>query len=380
MMTRDGNRQEVSAMKANFVKLVLAAAVAASLIAGLGGGAQAAVRAARASQGASPPVLLSVRCIGNSFCYATGSRPGHGQLAEEWNGKAWRIIPNPKHGSLFTCGGASFCLGEAAVPPNHAQTVVWNGRTWRRFNAQPPVPGSVTCLSPKFCVGLDDINERDGEDYWTGGSSWQRMPGTSAGCGGAFCTIQNFSCSSATNCQDSGSYCGDDDCDDGIFDYTDIWNGTTWSDSTESPSPGFGGAQACAGRAFCMVFDPPDQAAITNDWSATWQGASAHLAASCRHLASCTEPALLACGSSHSCLATTSQNPGATLVWNGAKWGVSKLLLVSGHAPKLTSLSCGGPRNCMATGTYQLNPRGAVRLIVEHWNGKSWKVTPIQKP
>jgi hypothetical protein len=288
MMTRDGHRQEVSAMKANSVKLVLAAAVAASLIAGLGGGAQAAVRAARASQVASPPVLLSVRCIGGSFCYATGSQPGHGQLAEEWNGKAWRIIPNPKHGSLFTCGGV--------------------------------------------------------------------------------------------NCQDSGSYCGDDDCDDGIFDYTDIWNGTTWSDSTESPSPGFGGAQACAGRAFCMVFDPPDQAAITNDWSATWQGASAHLAASCRHLASCTEPALLACGSSHSCLATTSQNPGATLVWNGAKWGVSKLLLVSGHAPKLTSLSCGGPRNCMATGTYQLNPRGAVRLIVEHWNGKSWKVTPIQKP
>jgi hypothetical protein len=362
------------------LRLVLAAgaAVLAAAAAALGGGFGAS---AQAAQAAAPPALTVQSCIGNSFCVATGSqpgRPGSVPVTEEWNGKSWRILPNPKGGlGGITCGGPSFCLMDVLVSPGHLKEVAWNGRAWRQFKPQPPdLP--VTCLSPRFCVGL--YSDRFGEFYWTGGPSWSPMPDTSSGCGGAWCTTQSFSCGSATNCQDSGSYCGDDDCDDGTFDYSDIWNGTTWSDSTQNPSPGFGGQQGCAGRAFCMVLDPPSQAAITNDWSASWQSASVHLAAACHHLASCTQPTLLACGSSHFCTATTAQSPTAALVWNGARWGVAKLVLVSGHAPKLTALACGGPSNCVATGTYQLSPRGAVRPIAEHWNGKAWSLTRIATP
>lgn len=42
--------------------------------------------------------------------------------------------------------------------------------------------------------------------------------------------------------------------------------------------------------------------------------------------------------------------------------------------------SCGSARNCVAIGTVQLTPRGTSRLVVEHWNGKAWQVTPMVNP
>ena len=101
-----------------FTKLFLAAGVAATLVAGLGGSAQAvqAVPAARATQApkaAAPPTIFVQSCTGNSFCLATGDKPGHGYspFIEEWNGKTWRIIPNPSGFSGYmTCGTPTFCL------------------------------------------------------------------------------------------------------------------------------------------------------------------------------------------------------------------------------------------------------------------------------
>ncbi len=368
-------------MKARLVKLVLAVAAAATVAAGLGGNAQAAGRATRA---AAPPTLQVQSCIGDSFCLAVGSEAGHARVAvnEEWNGKAWRVIPNPKgfSGSI-TCGGLNFCL--AAVPTPKAprfKEVEWNGRAWVRFKPQPPA-SNVGCLSPKFCVELiEDDQLPDAEVYWTGGSTWSPMPGTDSGCGGAWCDITSFGCSSATNCQDSGNYCGDSDCDDGTFDYSDTWNGTTWNDTTNNGPPG-GGYQACGGRSFCLAFSPPHLASASNDWGANWHDASAGLAAACSHAANCgTYPVQLVCDSSRSCLALNGPDPTGAVVWNGTKWTFVKLALIGGHLPKITALACGGPGNCMASGTYQLNPRGAAKPVIEHWNGNSWTVTAIATP
>ncbi len=124
----------------------------------------------------------------------------------------------------------------------------------------------------------------------------------------------------------------------------------------------------------------PDSASISNDWGKTSHSASVHLAASCRKLAGCTFSTRTVCASSRFCMALPGQDPTGALVWNGAKWGIARLALISGHLPKLTNLACGSPRNCVATGTYQLNPRSAPKPIAEHWNGKAWQVTRIANP
>lgn len=229
------------------VRLFLAAGAAAALVAGLGGGAQAAqaaqtahvaqagptVRAASAAPATAQPTLNVVSCTGSSFCWGAGTQPGHGfvPLIEEWTGKTWRIIPNPKgYTGQITCGGPAFCLAVVPTGKGHARykDVRWNGRSWVQFKPQPPAP-NVNCLSPTFCtVLLSGDQFPDEELSWTGGTTtWQNMPGTDAGCGGAWCDITQFSCGSATNCQDSGNYCGDSDCDSGTFNYSDVWNGTT---------------------------------------------------------------------------------------------------------------------------------------------------------
>ena len=363
------------------IGLFLAAGVASALVTGLSGSAQAA-QATPTRPAASLPQTFSVQsCTGNSFCVAVGAKPGHSfkPVVEEWNGKTWRIMSTPVNFSgAITCVGATFCLANSYTYKGRTGgEFQWNGRTWRRFKAQP-LNGGISCLTVKFCVGMDNNLPPDAEVYWTGGKTWQNMPGTDAGCGGAWCDISEFSCSSATLCQDQGSYCNDSGCDNGTSYFTDFWNGVSWS-SPDFDGPGFGGLQACAGRAFCMELDPPKAAAITNNWGQTWHSAKVNLATACHHLARCVNRNTLACSSAHFCMAFLDQVPVGALVWNGAKWSATKMPRAAGRLPNLTDLSCGSPTNCMATGTYQTTPVGTPKSVAEHWNGKAWTVTSIAK-
>jgi hypothetical protein len=376
------------------VKIVFAAGPAATLVAGLGGNAQAqivshaawagrAVTAAPARPAtASPPALFVQSCTGRSFCLATGtySKPGHGltSFIEEWNGKTWRIIRNPNGFSgNVTCGTPTFCLAGGSSAKGRSVEFEWNGKSWHRFTAQPP-DSWVTCLSARFCVTLTGGQFYNQEMYWTGGTTWSAMPETGIGCGGAWCQTTSFSCGSATNCSDTGDYCGDSDCDNGIFNWADVWNGTVWNDNT-SNGPGFGGDLACAGRSFCMTVNPA-QAAISDDWQQTWHSASEHLTAACHKLGNCGFPTRPVCASSTFCMALPGQDPTGALIWNGTKWAAARLALIGSHLPKMSGLACGTPANCVATGSYQATPRSTPKPIAEHWNGTTWQVTKVVIP
>jgi hypothetical protein len=358
-----------------------AAALAAGLIGGAQGG-QAAFAGPASPAAASTPALFLQSCTGNSFCLATGtlSKPGHGPSSffiEEWNGKTWRIVPHPSgFAGDVTCGTPTFCLAAGSTPKDRSAEFEWNGKAWRRFGAQPP-DSEIDCLSARFCVTLTGEQFFNTEFYWTGGATWSEMPESGTGCGGAWCQITDFGCASATNCWDSGDYCGDSDCDNGTFDWNDLWTGKIWTDDTDTA---FGVGQACAGRSFCMDLQLPSSALMSDDWGATWQNASVHLAASCGKLATCTFPTRAVCASTRFCMALPGQDPTGALVWNGAKWGIARLALVGGHLPKLVELSCGSSTNCVATGTYQVTPRSTPKPIAEHWNGKAWKVTKVVIP
>lgn len=367
-------------MRARLVKFILAVVPAAALITGLGGGALAA-QSAQAAQSAGPPSIGAVTCIGNSFCLGTGTYTKASKvipLSEEWNGKAWRIIPSPSgYQSDITCGGPSFCLASTAHgKKNPPQEVVWNGKTWSLLSAQPPA-FDISCFSPTFCAILNPPEGGDGA-YWNG-KTWQGMPtGSGGGCGGAWCTYTGVGCASASICWNDGNDCATTDCDGGLIYFSDIWNGTDWNSGNGAVDGNSG--LACTGRSFCLELNPPNGASITRDWGNTWQGASANLAAACHHLTACGFPPNSSCGSPHFCLALPAGSSGGALVWNGKKWGVAKLARVSGHRPAFTRPSCGSPRNCMVTGTYQLTKKGAAIPVVERWNGKTWQVTRVASP
>jgi hypothetical protein len=146
----------------------------------------------------------------------------------------------------------------------------------------------------------------------------------SGGCGGADCEYDGVKCASVSVCLDSGTFCDASDCDGGQGFFDDIWNGTAWNANPEH-GPGIPGDEACAGRSFCMILDPPGQAAITRDWKNNWQPASVNLTAACHHLAGCDRPTHLACGTSHFCIALPAPNPSAALIWNGKKWGIARI-------------------------------------------------------
>jgi hypothetical protein len=376
--------------------LVLAAGAAAALVCGPAGSAQARTDASTQARTdastqartdastqagtSSQPAFYQVSCTSGSFCLAAGyySRPGRPDISlfEEWNGKKWLIRPlPPRSADALTCGSPSFCLATVLVPHKPSPRVVvveWNGRAWQHFAPQPP-PGSglITCLSPAFCYTA-------GEAEWNG-RLWQYMPHDSGGCGGPWCTISYLSCASATICFDAGTYCTDDNCDSEVS-FSDTWNGTAWNTGGGTTS---GGSEACAGRSFCMILNQPVRAHVSHDWGFHWHDATANLAAVCHGVAACRSDEDLACGSPWSCLALIpfqASEPTTTLAWNNGTWRIARLARAAGHLPKLTALSCGGPRNCVAVGSYQLTPSSPARPVAEHWNGKTWQITPMPSP
>lgn len=371
------------------VKLVFTAWAALAVVAALGlglgqpGSAHAAqVRVAAASRAplAGLPAFSRLSCKGRSFCMAIGSysKPGKPNLRvlEEWNGKTWRIIPEPA-GFLYgiTCGGPSFCLGDRQPPKGGLVTVVWNGRTWQNFKYQPPDPYSVSCETPTFCVtfgsGVDIVE-------WNGGKGWHSMPGATDGCAGPDCTFDGgLSCWSATNCVTSGSYCDDDDCDS-TSTFSETWNGTAWIQTTGFLP--FFGPESCTGHSFCMVLATPAKAAISRDLENTWHSASAGLAAACRRAGNCGPFVNLSCGSPWSCLALPASSSTVALTWSGARWTTVPVARISDRLPKLTLLSCGARRDCVAIGSYRPTPRSSLRLISEYFNGSKWQVAGMPNP
>src|SRR5215831_16027412 len=117
--------------------------------------------------------LLGVSCATPRDCVAAGS---YG--TEIWNGTSWRFVPmaTPAGGQVISldgvrCTSASACtsvgsyFSQVAGPLNLAET--WNGTAWRVQATPNPTPqgrnqlNSVSCTSPRSCtaVGVDAASD-----------------------------------------------------------------------------------------------------------------------------------------------------------------------------------------------------------------------------
>ena len=144
--------------------------------------------------------LLGVSCATPRACVAVGS---YG--TEIWNGTSWRLVPmaTPAGGQVISLDGVSCTAARActavgayfsqnAGPLNLAEA--WNGTAWRVQATPNPIPqgrnqlNSVSCASPRSCtaVGVDaasDFAPPGGFAETWDGARWRRQatpvpPGT----------------------------------------------------------------------------------------------------------------------------------------------------------------------------------------------------------
>jgi photosystem II stability/assembly factor-like uncharacterized protein len=285
--------------------------------------------------------LLAVSCASDTFCVTVGFQEGptgadFGTLIEQWDGTSWSAVPSPNpadHSGLLdvSCTSPTRCVAvgvtyTTVIPTFKSATLVesWDGTTWTVIPSPNDSPAqnrlnSVSCISATACVAVGSTNAENQTplgEVWDG-TSWKLarhaddVPGS----------LNGVSCTSAPRCIAVG--------DPGPL--IEQRNGREWS-VMPSPHPGADGlidvtctrAQSCVAVGDSVSGDGSTSSAAIDAWNGTdWSSVDA------------PSP-----GTSHNVL-----------------WGVS----------------CVSANRCIAVGEWG-NRIGAMRTLIESWDGSSWKV------
>jgi len=277
-----------------------------------------------APAGATDNSLSAVSCVTATFCEAVGSHSDSAgnalNLAETWNGTAWKIqaTPSPLSPSGLTfdgldavsCVSTDFC---EAVGPGGA--AVWNGTSWK-VQATPPInvtPISVSCATVSFCMTTSGSG---GVAIWNG-ASWSAGPGVSG-----FQQVASVSCVSASYCEAVGGGPQGEN--------AAVWNGASWS-----PQPTAGPAGVVLDAISCLAVN------------------------SCEAVGATFGPITVT-------LAET---------WNGTSWAIAPTPNPPAtQSSILNAVSCTSAASCTAVGQNQFTNLGLTRTLAEVWNGKTWSL------
>jgi hypothetical protein len=339
--------------------------------------------------------LSGIACPSASKCFAVGSSNTNDifkTLAEVWNGSKWLIqkAPSPAKDSLnaVSCRSASSCM---AVGSGLAER--WNGKSWSLVKIAKPrgtkadLTGvSCTKAGPCYAVGGNFVNSIGSSvaELWNG-SKWSVQPvplNTSADSS----LLDGVSCTTATNCTAAGFYhdstLGDRPlAEDFSIRWQDVSPGPL---SASATAAAFNGV-SCAKAQSCLTVGTVEDGGQFSSFSEHWDGTGwtdLQLMAKPK----ITSVANVTCRSASDCLAVgsiqTSPTTRAPLIehWNVSRWTIQKSPKPAGSARSfLASVSCSGKKSCFAVG-FATNSSGQQRTLVEHWNGKSWKITPSPNP
>jgi hypothetical protein len=261
-------------------------------------------------------------------------------LAEQWNGTSWRILPTPNPSGValsgllgVACTSASACtavgssLTTAGVPRAVAER--WNGTRWT-IQPTPNLPqggglNGVSCTSASACTAVGGSAAGTLAERWNG-TRWsiEPTPNPSQGGGG----LSGVSCTSASACTAvGGSNAGT---------LAERWNGTRWN-IQPTPNPSQGGGFLTS----------------------------------------------VACTPGPACTAVGVSNAGTLAEgWNGTNWNIQPTPTPAGtQFAFLNTVTCTSPAACTAAGAY-INSSGTFKTLAEHWNGTAWhrQATPNQGP
>jgi hypothetical protein len=310
--------------------------------------------------------LVDVSCP-TTACVAVGSFSDGKTtrtLTERRVGAKWKIVPSPNPAgavsSIFSgvaCITATDCtaVGTSLTIASQPQGVVqqaliehWNGGAWTIVPSPAPSGtsielDSVACVSATNCtavgVALSQTSAAPLIEHWNG-ATWSVVPGPTPPFG-FFDELASVSCASASNCMAVGYF----EASTGTRNETartlvEHWNGSSWS---ILPSPNLKGVQ------FSGLFG-----------------------VSCPSKNNCS-----AVGVSQAASGTSAKT--LSEHWNGTKW-----VIVPSPNPSrsigsgLGGVSCRGTSSCYAVGSFSTITSD--KTLVEHWNGKTWKIIPSPSP
>ena len=255
--------------------------------------------------GAKDTQLFGISCTSRTACTAVGNSNYGRSLAERWNGKKWTIQPTPKPaGKIYrltffnsvSCTSSTVCtaVGESdtGLPFKGKNTTYlalaeqWNGKKWRiQQTPRAPAPTErflygVSCQSRTVCTGVGDTFLATAMDVvlaerWNG-TKWTVQPAPTLA-GGFPAEFGGVSCASAAACTAVGASSHSAN----FILVAENWNGATWKlELAPKPAGEFYAALfsvSCAAPAACIAVGDANNGSghaevpMTQRWNgATW--------------------------------------------------------------------------------------------------------------
>jgi hypothetical protein len=305
-----------------------------------------------------------VSCASPKSCLLVGDHwtgtNGHpSNLAEAWNGSAWRIVADtgPARSAYsfpdgVACPTTKFCLavgsaGSVAGYQNAAYT--WtNGTTWRQISVPKPAGarwselGTVACTSSSTCMAVGNYENRSRRNVsfaarWRKGR-WQLLT-TPAIRGQHLVNFDGISCSTSTVCMAVGNT--EDNTRQRYYHaFAELWSGGKWRLTTLGPDGSFFYGASCPSRTHCFAagFDFPSHASFAH---------------------------------------------GLIEAWNGDAWKTQRAPETSapGSGDVLTDVSCATSLDCEAVGfRFAPNRSDSDQTLAERWNGHGWALQTTVNP
>jgi hypothetical protein len=379
--------------------LVVLAGLATSAVA-----TDAAANAGTAATSAAAAVptqlsLASVACVTGSDCVAVGQRVTSSNrdlnVAEGWNGRRWKVLPEPASpGSqdgldAVSCASRTACMAVGSymvVRPAKPKPVVqvrnlaesWDGHAWKQLPT--PERGSndqltgVSCTAPDRCVAVGWSLAGTIAESWNG-SRWQLMttqnPATDI-------ALNSVSCASRTSCVTVGGQ----DFGQGAF-VAEVWNGQSWRvDSPPTPAGRTAGlaSVSCPTDADCIaVGSLYTLSSQPKTLAERWNGKAWRMLRPITPAGTKAGAGLhgVSCVLSRTCVAVGGADERLLgEAWNRHAWRLTstpRKPAVKDVAASLLGISCWQSRRCIAVGDY-FGVSEVVYPMAEEWNGTTWRL------
>jgi hypothetical protein len=298
---------------------------------------------------ASDAFLVAISCASSTACTAVGgeagSRTKSGPLAEQWNGRRWRVTQasdpaGVRAGNLYgvSCASATNCVAVGSAEGRKRDVTLserWNGRSWKVL-PQLKVRRSVTYTgvdcTARLCMAVGEIEapHLSGEVAMAAKltrNAWQ-LVSTPGLAGSNLAVFYDDWCSSRVFCLAVGQSQGTTD-----TAIAEQWTGSSWMPQSILAANQILFGISCSSSARCMAVG----SGITRPVSQQWTG--------------------------------TSWTPVPTATLRG------------GSLANLYQVSCPTATRCLAVGARSSGAPGAVGSpLAEEWNGSSWRVVATASP